>query len=248
MNAFYDHHKDNIAFGYRCFDRLLLNGWIQPFQQPERVIGFFNTYRKIYPVSRDVLRDIAGQFQNWVMNRSQKWGAPILEAPQDRRDKFLDPYFRKAKPNPVVAIIKGREPARILIAIGNKKENRWHLQIAQRWVVQYNFYVNDERWGRMFVRLCPYLPFSARVCLNQHYWLAARMREESIDFQQCTNAFLKCAHPARLQELADSLAARDISNCGQKWLAGFPSLFPAKGTQAGRLPAPPILGPGRTVR
>ena len=25
MNAFYEHHKDNIRFGYRCFDRLLLN-------------------------------------------------------------------------------------------------------------------------------------------------------------------------------------------------------------------------------
>ena len=72
MNAFYEHHKDSIQFGYRCFDRLLLNGLIQPFQQPERVIGFFNTYRKIYPVSRDVLRDIAGQFHNWVVNRSQK--------------------------------------------------------------------------------------------------------------------------------------------------------------------------------
>jgi hypothetical protein len=24
-------------FGYRCFDRILLNGLIQPFQQPERV-------------------------------------------------------------------------------------------------------------------------------------------------------------------------------------------------------------------
>ncbi len=42
----------------------------------------------------------------------------------------------------------------------------------------------------MFVRMCPYLPFSARVCLNQHHWLANRMREEGIDFQQCSNAFL----------------------------------------------------------
>jgi hypothetical protein len=225
MNAFFEHHKDNIAFGYRCFDRLLLNGLIQPFQQPERVIGFFNTYRKIYPVSRDVLRDIAGQFQNWVGNRSQKWGVPILEAPQSRRDKFLDPYFRKAKPNQVVAILKGREPARIMIAIGNEKDDRWHLQIAQRWVVQYNFYLNDARWGRMFVRMCPYLPFSARVCLNQHYWLAIRMREEGIDFQQCTNAFLKCANPSRLQELANSLTTRDILNCGQKWLAAFTLFF-----------------------
>ena len=121
MNAFYEHHKDSIQFSYRCFDRLLLNGLIQPFQQPERVIGFFNTYRQTYPVSRDVLREIAGQFQNWVVNRSQKWGGPILEAPEDRRDKFLDPYFRRAKPNQIVAIIKAREPARIMIAMPNTR-------------------------------------------------------------------------------------------------------------------------------
>jgi hypothetical protein len=225
MNAFHEHHQDNIRFGYRCFDRLLLNGLIQPFQQPERVIGFFNTYRQQYPVSRDVLRETASQFQNWAVNRSQKWGAPILEAPEDRRDKFLDPYFRKAKPNQVVAVVKGREPARIMIAIGNKKDNRWHLQMAQRWVVQYNFYINDEHWGRMFVRMCPYLPFSARVCLNQHHWLAVRMRQEGIDFQQCTNAFLRCSHPARLQELADSLTVRDLLTCGQKWLATLTPFF-----------------------
>ena len=130
MNAFFEHHKDSILFRYRCFDRVRLNGLIQPFQQPERVIGFFHTYRHVYPVSRDVLREIAVQFQNWVVNRSQKWGAPILEEPEDRRDKFLDPYFRKAKPNQIVAIIKARQPARIMIAIGNKKDNRWHLQIA----------------------------------------------------------------------------------------------------------------------
>ena len=104
MNAFYEHHKDSIRFGYRCFDRLLLNGLIQPFQQPERVIGFFNSYRQQYPVSRDVLHEVATQFQNWVVNRSQKWNAPILETPEDRRDKFLDPYFRNAKPNQVVAM------------------------------------------------------------------------------------------------------------------------------------------------
>ena len=73
MNAFYEHHQDNIRFRYRCFDRILLNGLIQPFQQPERVIGFFNTYRHQYPVSRKVLRDTADQFQGWVKNRAQKW-------------------------------------------------------------------------------------------------------------------------------------------------------------------------------
>jgi hypothetical protein len=49
MNSFYEYHKHNIQWHYRCFDRILLNGLIQPFQQPERVVGFFNTYRQLYP-------------------------------------------------------------------------------------------------------------------------------------------------------------------------------------------------------
>jgi hypothetical protein len=225
MNTFYEHHQDSIRFGYRCFDRILLNGLIQPFQQPERVIGFFSTYRNQYPVSRDVLREIADQFHNWVQNRSKKWDAPILDAPESRRDEFVEPYFRRAKRDQIVVILKAREPARILTAIGNKKDNRWHLQLAQRWVVQYNFYVHDRNWGRMFVRLCPYFPFSARVCLNQHHWLAHRMRQEGLDFQQTSNAFLRCRNPQRLQELADSLTAHDLLVCGRKWLNGFTPFF-----------------------
>ena len=163
MNAFYEHHRDSIRFGYRCFDRILLNGLIQPFQQPERVVGFFATYRHLYPVSRDVLRGAAEQFQRWVTENAGKWNAPIVEAPKGRRDEFVDPYFKGAKPDQIVVILKAREPARIMTAIGDKKLNRWHLQIADRWIVQYNLYINDQRWGLIFVRMCPYLPFSARL-------------------------------------------------------------------------------------
>jgi hypothetical protein len=63
MNAFREHHENSRA-SYRCFDRILLNGLIQPFQQPERVIGFFSFYREQFPVSRKVLTGIADQFSN----------------------------------------------------------------------------------------------------------------------------------------------------------------------------------------
>jgi hypothetical protein len=71
-----------------------LNGLIQPFQQPERVIGCFNAYRQSQRVTRNLLRDVAQQFQNWLKNRCQKWVVPILDAPEARRDEFVDPYFR----------------------------------------------------------------------------------------------------------------------------------------------------------
>ena len=143
MNAFFEHHKDNIQFGYRCFDRILLNGLIQPFQQPERVLGFFNTYREAKRVTKRTLTEIADQFQYWLKNRSQKWGAPILDAPQgdddeSRRNKFVEPYFKDAKPNPVVAVVKARQPARLLIAMGDKGNDSPPREYKQRWVNQYN--------------------------------------------------------------------------------------------------------------
>ena len=228
MNSFYERHRDSIDWHYRCFDRILLNGLIQPFQQPERVVGFFNSYRQLYPVTRYTLRNIADEFQHWVKERAAKRNIPILDEPDGRRDEFVDPYFEHAKPDSVVVILKAREPARIMIAVGDKLTNRWHLQIAKRWVVQYNFYINDRNWGRMFVRMCPYLPFSARICLNQHHWLANRLRERGIRFKQLANAFLKCAAPDRLQALANSLLARDLLTCGQKWLAQLTPFFSAR--------------------
>ena len=58
------------------------------------------------------------------------------------RDDFVGPYFKHAKNDAVVVILKAREPARIMIAIG--AQDRWHLQLAQRWIVQYNFYINPS--------------------------------------------------------------------------------------------------------
>jgi len=97
MNTFCEHHQNSIKLGYGCFDRILLNGLIQPFQQPERVIGFSNAYRQGERVTRKRLGDIAQQFQNWIKKRCEKWCAPVLDAPEGRRDDFVDPYFKRAK-------------------------------------------------------------------------------------------------------------------------------------------------------
>jgi hypothetical protein len=145
MNAFVEHHKKSIEFGYRCFDRLLLNGLIQPFQQPERVLGFFNTYRQGRRVTRKTLTEIADQFLSWLKDRTAKWGIPLLEdrdghGDGSRRDRLLDEYFQHAKPHQLVAVLKAREPARILLAIGDKNNDRPHLECKRRWVNQFNLY------------------------------------------------------------------------------------------------------------
>jgi len=82
--------------------------------------------------------------------------------------------------------------------------------------------------GECSCACAPTFPFSARICLNQHHWLANRLRESGVRFKQLANAFLTCAAPDRLQALANSLIPRDLVTCGQKWLAHLTPFFTAR--------------------
>ena len=102
-----------------------------------------------------------------------------------------------AGPDQVIVILKAREPARIMTAIGDKKLNRWHLQIVDRWIVQYNFYISDHYWGRMFVRMCPYLPLSVlgSVLISIIGWRTACARRRSIS-SNARMHFFGAEHPS----------------------------------------------------
>ena len=91
---------------------------------------------------------------------------PILEAPEGRRDDFVDPYFRHANTDEVVVILKAREPARMMIAIG--KDDHWHLQLVQRWIIQYNFYVIGTGAGCSFgcVLISPFQTGCVSISIN----------------------------------------------------------------------------------
>jgi hypothetical protein len=122
----------------------------------------------------------------------------------------------------LAVVLKARETARVAVSYPRQGD---HVELLNRFVQQYYFYIQDRDFGRMFVRVCPYFPFSVRVCLNGHEWLACRMREEGIAFHQCANAFRTCDDPPRLQALSDRFSAADIEACGHRWLAQLIPFF-----------------------
>jgi hypothetical protein len=53
-------------------------------------------------------------------------------------------YLQKTDADHVDVILKAREPARLLVVIGGEQNQRPHLELKQRWVNQYNFYLTDQ--------------------------------------------------------------------------------------------------------
>jgi hypothetical protein len=224
MNTFIEHHRPAIRFDYACFDRILLNGVIQVLQNPACVVGFLKQKRQADRVTPAYFKAISTDYHHFVQAFAEKRHVEVLMPPKGvRREEWVEPFYQRLQGQAGMAVIlKARENARVAVSFPRQGD---HVELLNRFVQQYYFYIQDQDFGRMFVRVCPYFPFSVRICLNGHEGLACRLRAEGITFEQCANAFRTCADPARLQELADRFSAGDIEACGHRWLAQLVPFF-----------------------
>lgn len=218
MNSFVEHHASNIRFQYSCFDRIVLNAVIPVLQQPPSIVWFLKERRSAGKLTSGYFRAISGDYHRWVEALGDRWNVPIVEPPKGvRREEWVEPYFQHRQEPGLAVILKSREAARV--AVSRATQGQPHIEMQPRFVWQYYFYLRDNDFGRMFVRVCPYFPFNARLCLNGHQWLACHMRREGIEFRQCGNAFLTCSAPIRLQAMSDQFTAHHVETCGLRWLA-----------------------------
>lgn len=224
MNAFLEHHQQAVRLDYSCFDRILLNAIVQVLQNPACVVGFLKEKRLATQRTPAYFRALSTDYHPFVEGLAEQRQREIVQPPKDvRREEWVEPFYRAWQGQDGIAVIlKSRENARGAVSFPRQGH---HVERGNRFVWQYYFYLQDQDFGRMFLRICPSFPFNARLCLNGHEWLACRLREEGIGFEQCGNAFRTCADPARLPALADQFSAAHIEACAHRWLAQLVPFF-----------------------
>ncbi len=219
MNPFVEHHQESIRFQYSCFDRMLLNAVVQPMQQPAMVVGFLDKCRHVPSITKAYFRQVSEDYHRFVGHLAATERIQIVEPPKGvRREDWVEPFYQRFGSRFGIAVIlKSRENARVAVSYPTPTGGN-RIEVCTRFVWQYYFYVRDQDWGRMFLRICPYFPFNARVCINQHERLARQLQGEGIFFRKAANAFVQCSDPERLQQLADGLTPADLEVPIQCWL------------------------------
>jgi hypothetical protein len=224
MNAFEFHHRAAIKFGYSCFDHLLFNTFIQSLQIPGAVYHFLHRRRQAKVVSPAYLRKISSDYHTWVSEFAEQNGFEIVPPPADvRRNQWVQPYYQQLGQHSGVAVIlRCREWARVAVSYPSRNHE---VALTNRCVDLYYFYLQDPQLGRLFLRVCPYFPFSVRVCLNGHQWLARQLDHEGIAYRLSDNVFVDCANPDRLQVLSDAFGPQHILAGVEPWLARLLPFF-----------------------
>ncbi len=182
MNRFLEHHDSSIRFVYSCFDRIVLNAVIQPLQRPSSIVWFFKERQCVRGrLDQKFFRTLSGDYHDWVEQWAKQQNVEIVKPPKVRRENWVQPYYQQlAQDQGVAVILKTLEQANIAVSQATSGEP--HIELKPCYVWQYYFYVRDSSLGPLWLRVCPYFPFNARICLNGHYWLAQRMRNAGIQF------------------------------------------------------------------
>ena len=51
------------------------------------------------------------------------------------------------------------------------------------YVNHYYFYIDDEDFGPIFLKVCSYAPWSLKLCLNGHEWAKRQMEKQGVAFE-----------------------------------------------------------------
>ena len=70
---------------------------------------------------------------------------------------------------------------------------------THRWDIPCYFYVVDEDFGPLFIKLSSYFPYTARISVNGHEYAKRQLAMEGIEFEALDNGILSRADPARLR-------------------------------------------------
>ncbi len=123
----------------------------------------------------------------------------------------------------------------VLVGVAQEKAKAWaatktvdgrrvHFTFNWRtvYVNHYYIYLIDRDWGPAFIKVCGYVPYAVKVCLNAHEWAKRQAQRRGIPCEALDNGFLACADPAVLQAICDSLSADDIQDFFDRWVGSLP--------------------------
>ena len=224
----------HVTLEVECLDRIYLNGYIGPLATSGGLVNFMREQLSKPIPSPVVLGQVTEKFRDAVKTLAEREQIPIHKFDHKERKDDVANERRKQRGvrGQIVFIGVAQEKAQTFQ--GKKVDG--HFQFSRDkavYVNHYYFYIDDEDFGPLFVKVCSYAPWGIKLCLNGHEWAKRQLDKRGIAYEELDNGFLSCAEPEKLQQICDSLGPEDIDRVFRKWLQRIPLPLRPEDREAG---------------
>ena len=226
-----------VQFVYTCWDRIVINGYIDRLQRPENLIYFFHDIVGIDCIEPAVLAQRTNTYRAWLRRITEEQGIPVLAAPPAppkgvRKEDFVQPFYRRLKGEQGIAcVLTSLEQGRTFVSYTPHRKppsgdaNYRLIKACRKRFLHLYWYVLDPVLGPMSVRVASYFPFNVTCYLNGHSFVAQELKRAGIRFRKADNAFLGVADVGALQAAADRLSAAVIQRRCNYWVRRLVPVF-----------------------
>jgi hypothetical protein len=220
--------QGHVRLELESIDRVYLNVYVPKLQHIPGVVGFFREQRGATVVSSVLLEPLTTAFVRAIERFAKEQRVPILTFAKGQRKEEVAARYRQDHQGQEGVLFIGKAQERATVVRTERRHDPRTgtpypvLVRSTAMVNQYYFYGVDADFGPFFLKFCSYFPYTAKLCLNGHEYLKRQLLREGIAFEALDNGIRSCADPARLQEIADGLAAARIEELLRKWLERLP--------------------------
>ena len=222
-----------VQFVYTCWDRIVLNGYLERLQRPEYLVHFFHDVLGIACIEPAVLEQRTNAYKAWVRRITDEQGIPVLSATRGtRKEELVAPYYRRLKgAQGVACVLTSLEQGRTFVSytprwqLASGDANYRQIKACRKRFLHYYWYVLDPVMGPMSVRVASYFPFNVTCHLNGHSFVAQELTRDGVRFRKADNAFLGVADVATLQATADRVRAALLQRRCTYWVRRLVPVF-----------------------
>ena len=240
MEQLLDVLGNTVQFFYTCWDRIVLNGYIERLQRPENLIHFFHDVVGISAIEPAVLEQRTNAYKAWMRTITDELGIPVVTAPHGvKKEELVEPYYRRLRDEEDVAcVLTSMEQGRTFVSyvprwkVPSGDANYRFIKACRKQFLHFYWYVLDPVMGPMSVRVASYFPFNVTCYLNGHSFVAQELRRAGVRFRKFDNSFLAVEDVPALQAAADRLSASVLQRRCNYWVRRVVPVFSADERQA----------------
>ena len=216
MDTFIQRHQQDVIGVLKGFDRMRFRGTLRSISYAEGVDRFLGAAGVRYKDFKEFALGLSKRLVDHAEQVARQASRPFEYRASHSEDKQAEAQRiaeRDGITEGLVCVLRTVEPC-MSFSIRRNGRGGFGFRYEQRKCMHLYYYYMDRQFGLMHVRVATWLPFGIHVCLNGREYLARRMSQAGIAFEQRDNCFVWIEDVERAQQMLADLEDRKW----ERWL------------------------------
>lgn len=210
-----EQNKEKINGIFSTFDRMIINGYILPLQQP-RLFQFYLIQNNVKFVDfKDFAEKQTNSLCNHIDNFIQENNVALqyLKSGKEDKQELVDATLSKENNKiGLIAAFSAVELCRTTTIQANHETKKLEPVVRNTKCKHYYLYFNDEEFGLMFFKIQTWFPYNVQIYINGREYCSKLFDKNNIKYEMFNNSFSYIDDFEKAQQLADNILNQKLSD------------------------------------